>query len=65
VFRRFAFMKGLVEVEQVSIDRMVEPMDPHRLHQSEWVTERVSWALKLAIVAGVDKALSSTAAKTS
>jgi lysophospholipase L1-like esterase len=64
VFRRFAFMKGLVEVEQVSIDRMVEPSDPHRLHQSEWVTDRVSWAMKLAIVAGLDKAWSSMAAKT-
>src|SRR5689334_20976715 len=32
VFRRFAFMKGLVEVEQVAFDRMVDPDDPHRLH---------------------------------
>ena len=27
VFRRFAFMKGLHEVEQVSFDRMVDPAD--------------------------------------
>ena len=27
VFRRFAFMKGLYEVEQVSFDRMVDPTD--------------------------------------
>ena len=27
VFRRFAFMKGLYEVEQVSFDRMVDPAD--------------------------------------
>src|SRR5258705_1491965 len=31
VFRRFAFMKGLYEVEQVSFDRMVDPADEHRL----------------------------------
>jgi lysophospholipase L1-like esterase len=56
VFRRFAFMKGLLEVEQVSFDRMVNPTDDHRLHQSDWVTGRISWAVKLAIVGGVDKA---------
>jgi hypothetical protein len=56
VFRRFAFMKGLYQVEQVSFDRMVEPTDEHRLHDSDWVTHRVAWAMKLAIVGGVDKA---------
>src|SRR5882757_2911932 len=61
VFRRFAFMKGLYEVEQVSFDRMVDPTDTSRLHDSDWATERVAWAVKLAIVGGVDKARSSTA----
>lgn len=56
VFRRFAFMKGLIEVERASFDRLVNPADDHRLHQSDWVTGRVSWAMKLAIVGGVDKA---------
>jgi hypothetical protein len=59
VFRRFAFMKGLHEVEHVSFDRMVDPTDEHRLHDSDWVTHRVAWAMKLAIVGGVDKARSS------
>jgi hypothetical protein len=59
VFRRFAFMKGLYRVEQVSFDRMVDPMDHDRLHDSDWATERVAWAVKLAIVGGVDKARSS------
>jgi lysophospholipase L1-like esterase len=59
VFRRFAFMKGLYQVEQVSFDRMVDPMDHDRLHDSDWTTERVAWAVKLAIVGGVDKARSS------
>ena len=55
VFRRFAFMKGLYQVEQVSFDRLVDPLDHRRLHDSDWATERVAWAVKLAIVGGVDK----------
>jgi len=65
VFRRFAFMKGLYEVEQASFDRMVDPTDNDRLHCSDWVTDRVAWALKLAIVGGVDKVWSSAAATNS
>jgi len=61
VFRRFAFMKGLHEVEQVSFDRMVDLADEHRLHDSDWATHRVAWAMKLAIVGGVDGARSSVA----
>jgi lysophospholipase L1-like esterase len=59
VFRRFAFMKGLCEVEKVSFDRMVDPTDDSRLHDSDWVTQRVAWAVKLALVGGVDKVQSS------
>jgi lysophospholipase L1-like esterase len=62
VFRRFAFMKGLYQVEQVSFDRMVDPTDDSRLHDSDWATGRVASALKLAIVGGVNKAWSSLAA---
>src|SRR3954468_1279310 len=62
VFRRFAFMKGLSEVEQVSFDRMIDPGDEHRLHDSDWTTDRVAYATKLAIVDGVNKAWSSLAA---
>jgi hypothetical protein len=62
VFRRFAFMKGLYEVEQVSFDRMLDPTDNDRLHDSDWATQRVTWAVKLAIVGGVNKAWSSIAA---
>ena len=65
VFRRFAFMKGLYQVEQVSFDRMVDPTDEHRLHDSDWAAHRVAWAMKLAIVGGVDKARSSVTAKIS
>jgi hypothetical protein len=61
VFRRFAFMKGLHQVERVSFDRMVDPTDDSRLHDSDWATRRLAWAVKLAIVGGVDKARSSAA----
>lgn len=63
VFRRFAFMKGLHEVEHVSFDRMVDPADNDRLHDSDWTTQRLAWAMKLAIDGGVDKARSPAAAK--
>jgi lysophospholipase L1-like esterase len=63
VFRRFAFMKGVFEVEQISFDRMANPEDDRRLHQSDWFTDRMSRALVLAIVGGVGKASSSAAAK--
>jgi lysophospholipase L1-like esterase len=56
VFRRFAFMKGLHEVEQASFDRLVNPTDDSRLHDSDWATQRLAWAVKLAIVGGVGKA---------
>jgi hypothetical protein len=56
VFRRFAFMKGLIDVEQVSMDRMVDEADNDRFHQGDWVTFRVAWAMKLAIERGVEKA---------
>ena len=59
VFRRFELMKGWHEIEKVSFDRMVDPNDDRRLHDSEWVTQRLAWAVKLAIVGGVGKALSS------
>jgi hypothetical protein len=56
VFRRFEFMKGLYEVEQVSFDRMVDPGDETRLHQSDWATDRVAKAVAIAIIDGVNKA---------
>jgi lysophospholipase L1-like esterase len=65
VFRRFAFMKGLHQVEQVSFDRMVDPNDDSRLHDSEWTTQRLACAVTLAIGGGVDKARSSVAANIS
>jgi lysophospholipase L1-like esterase len=56
VFRRFEFMKRLYEVEQISFDRLVDPNDTDRLHDSDWATNRLAWAVRLAIVGGIDKA---------
>jgi hypothetical protein len=63
VFRRFAFMKSLIDVEGIPLDRMVDPSDNDRLHGSDWVTGRVSWALKIAITDSVKKAQASAAVR--
>jgi lysophospholipase L1-like esterase len=63
VFRRFAFMKALHEVEHISFDRLVDPSDTSRLHDSELATDRVANALKIAITGGINKARSALAAK--
>jgi hypothetical protein len=55
----------LYQVEQVSFDRMVDSTDNNRLHDSDWATQRVARAVKLAIVGGVEKAWSSAAANIS
>jgi hypothetical protein len=55
VFRRLDFMRGWHEVEKISFDRMVDPNDPTRLHDSDWTTIRLSQALKDQIVAAATK----------
>lgn len=60
VFKRFAFMKALVEIERVSFDRIVDPNDDARLHDSDWTTQRLTVALTQVIKAGVDKARSTS-----
>jgi hypothetical protein len=40
---------------------MVDATDNDRLHDSDWVAHRMAWAMKLAIVGGVEKAQSSAA----
>ena len=64
VFRRFAFMQALHEIEHISFDRLVDPTDNDRLHDSELATQRVAWAVKLAIVDGVKKAQAEAVPKT-
>lgn len=55
VFRRFAFMKSWHEIEQISFDRMVDPYDLTRLHDSDWTTQRLAQALKDQIVLAAEK----------
>lgn len=56
VFRRFALMKSWHEIEKIPFDRMVDPSDDARLHDSDWTTQRLAFALKEAIVGGMAKA---------
>jgi lysophospholipase L1-like esterase len=45
VFQRFAYMRAWCEVEKISFDRILDPADLHRLHQSDWSTQRIADAL--------------------
>jgi lysophospholipase L1-like esterase len=62
LFGRFTLMKGWHEVERVSFDRMVDPEDTDRLHDSDWTTQRLAWVLKDIIIDAVSRAQSVPAA---
>lgn len=49
VFRRWALMRHWHVQNGISFERMLDPTDPDRLHQSNWSTQRVSVALCEAI----------------
>jgi hypothetical protein len=49
VFRRWALMRHWHVHDNVSFERMLDPTDPDKLHQSDWSTLRVSRALCDAI----------------
>lgn len=51
VFGRFDFMRRLVEVEKSSFDRIIDPNDEKRLHQSDWAAQRIGYELGEAIAA--------------
>jgi lysophospholipase L1-like esterase len=53
VFCRFALMKGWHKVEGISFDRMTDPSDPDRLHDSDWATQRLTETLVAQIVSRV------------
>jgi lysophospholipase L1-like esterase len=55
LFRRFELMKGWHHVEKIAYDRMVDPGDSDRLHDSDWVTRRLTAALGDIILARVPK----------
>lgn len=55
LFRRFELMKGWHEVAKVPFDRIVDPGDPTRLHDSDWTTQMLSEALGSLILTRVPK----------
>jgi len=57
VFRRWALMRHWHVHNNIGFDRMIDPTDPDRLHQSDWSTQRIAQALRDAIT----KAPSATA----
>jgi lysophospholipase L1-like esterase len=61
LFRRFELMKGWHEVENISFDRIVDPGDNTRLHDSDWTTRRLTEVLANLILARVPKPSPSSA----
>lgn len=49
VFRRWALMRHWHVQNNISFERMLDPSDPDKLHQSDWSTHRISIALCEAI----------------
>ena len=50
LFRRFDLMRRWHEVEKSSFDRMIDPSDSDRLHQSDWSAQRIGQTLCEVIV---------------
>jgi lysophospholipase L1-like esterase len=53
VFRRFDLMRRWHVFERISFDRMIDPTDSDRLHQSDWSARRIGQALCDVIVDAV------------
>jgi hypothetical protein len=49
VFRRWALMRHWHVQNNIAFDRMFDPTDPDRLHQSDWSTQRLAQALRDAM----------------
>ncbi|WP_314951976.1 hypothetical protein [Bradyrhizobium cosmicum] len=45
VFKRFELMRRWHEIEKISFDRLVDPLDADRLHHSDWSATRMAEAL--------------------
>jgi hypothetical protein len=50
LFRRFDLMRRWHEIEKNSFDRLIDPSDADRLHQSDWSAQRIGQALCEVIV---------------
>jgi hypothetical protein len=51
VFHRFEMMRKFVDDERHSLDTIIEPTDPDRLHQSDFSARRIGYELCEAIAA--------------
>jgi hypothetical protein len=49
LFRRWALMRHWHVHNNVALDRMVDPTDPDKLHQSDWSTLRIAQAMGEAL----------------
>jgi hypothetical protein len=53
LFRRYDLMRRWHEIEKNSFDRIIDPSDADRLHQSDWSARRIGQTLCEAIVEAV------------
>jgi hypothetical protein len=56
LFRRFDLMSRWHKIERYSFDRMIDPSDVDRLHQSDWSAQRIGLALCEVIVNAATRA---------
>ena len=56
LFRRFDLMRRWHKVEKSGFDRMIDPADSDRLHQSDWSTQRIGQTLCEVIVEAATRA---------
>jgi hypothetical protein len=61
LFRRFRLMTAWHELEHISFDRMVDPTDDNRLHDSDWATQRLAGAFNKVVWDRLDKAAAAAA----
>ncbi len=55
LFRRFDLMRRWHDIEKNSFDRMIDPSDADRLHQSDWSAQRIGQGLCEAIVSAATR----------
>jgi GDSL-like Lipase/Acylhydrolase family len=55
LFKRFELMKKWHELAKISFDRLIDPGDDTRLHDSDWATEQLTIALCNVILARIPK----------
>jgi hypothetical protein len=56
LFRRFELMRRWHKIERYSFDRIIDPSDSDRLHQSDWSAQRIGQTLCEVIVEAATRA---------